>query len=176
MLPDLRSLAEVVAEARPILAKIAARLCASKVDADDLVQDTIVRALNAKPGTEITNPLAWLTTLMQNLFIDRHRKQARTPQHDSLDDYCDLPDNVTPIDGDVLPPWEWLSIDDVWRALREVGEPFREVFILHCFDHRTYESIADEMKISTVTVGTRLSRVRERLRKILLRRGVERKP
>ena len=52
-------------------------------------------------------------------------------------------------------------------ALDIIDPAFREVYILHTFEHRSYEEIAAQLKISRVTVGTRLTRARMRLRKVL---------
>ncbi|HEX4423739.1 MAG TPA: RNA polymerase sigma factor [Kofleriaceae bacterium] len=161
-------LRSVLAEATPALQRIAERLCAGSSDGDDLVQDTIERVLKHGLPVDVQSPVAWLVRMMHNLFIDRCRSAARAPHHEQIDD---THDNITPIDADSQEPmWSRVTIDDLWKALDEVSAPFREVYILHSFERQSYDEIAAKLRISTVTVGTRLTRVRERLRKILVKR------
>jgi RNA polymerase sigma-70 factor (ECF subfamily) len=152
----------------PILQRLATRLCANATDAEDLVQDTMERVLRKPLPADVERPTAWAVKVMQNLFVDRCRAAARTPQLDPIDDdhadFADCDDDGPP------PPWSQMTIDDVWRALQEVDPMFREVYVLHSFEHWSYEQIAQRMQITTQTVGTRLTRVRERLRKILVKR------
>lgn len=164
-----------LADARPVLLRIAARLCATSADAADLVQDTLERAMRLGLPAEVKNPRAWLTTMMHNLFIDRCRAAARMPQHEPLDNVAD---NITSLELDNHEPaWTRATIDDVRAALDEINPTFREVYVLHTFESRSYEEIAAHLKISRVTVGTRLTRARLRLRKALVERlGLEAKP
>src|SRR5690606_33131572 len=60
---------------RPLLQSLARRLCRSSLDPDDLVQDTLERALRSSLPVD-TNERAWLSRVMRNLFIDRLRQQA----------------------------------------------------------------------------------------------------
>jgi len=164
-----------LADARPVLLRIAARLCATSADAADLVQDTLERAMRVGLPADVKNPRAWLTTMMHNLFIDRCRAAARGPQHEPLDE---VHDNITRLDLDHHEPaWTRATIDDVRAALDKINPMFREVYVLHTFEDRSYEEIAAHLKISRVTVGTRLTRARLRLRKVLVERlGLEAKP
>jgi RNA polymerase sigma-70 factor (ECF subfamily) len=170
-----RTLNAALADAAPVLTGIAERLCASSTDASDLVQDTLERALHSGLPDHVQNPRAWLATMMHNLFVDRCRAAARRPPHELLDD---AHDNVTPLDADDHEPaWSHTTIDDVRDVLETIDPPFREVYRLHTFEGRSYEQIADLLKISRVTVGTRLTRTRKMLRKELVRRlGREVKP
>ncbi|HEY0193722.1 MAG TPA: RNA polymerase sigma factor [Kofleriaceae bacterium] len=155
------------------LRELAIRLCATTTEADDLVQNTAERAFKAGMPLDIKEPLFWLTTMMHRLFID-HCRAAKRRRFEPLEDLhgAALHDNVTrfPI-PEPQPVWEHISLDDIRRALQELTPPFREVFELHEFEGWRYEQIAKRMQISTVTVGTRLSRVRRRLREILTRKG-----
>jgi RNA polymerase sigma-70 factor (ECF subfamily) len=165
-----RALNDVLTEVNPILARIAERLCATAADAADLVQDTVERAMRQGLSPDVHNPRAWLTTMMHNLFIDRCRAAARVPPHEPLDE---VHDNVTPLESDNdndEPAWSRTTIDDVRAALDKIHPTSREVYILHTFERQSYEEIAARLKISRVTVGTRLTRARLRLRKVLVGR------
>jgi RNA polymerase sigma-70 factor (ECF subfamily) len=161
-------------DAAPVLVRIAQRLCSSYADAHDLFQDTVERAMrHGGLPADIKNPRAWLAAIMHNLFVDRCRTAARTPVHEPLDEAHDQITNVTPLAVDAPEPaWGHLTIDDVRVALDTdaIDAQFREVYVMHTFERRSYEEIATQLKISRVTVGTRLTRTRKMLRKELVRR------
>jgi RNA polymerase sigma-70 factor (ECF subfamily) len=158
----------VLADATPILTRIAHRLYANSQDAGDLVQDTCERAMRSGLPDDVQSPRAWLATMMHNLFIDRCRAANRAPIHEPLGE---IHDNVTPLGVDSPEPaWSQVTVDDVRAALDEIEQPFREVYIMHTFEQRSYEAIAAKLKISRVTVGTRLTRTRKLLRKRLVKR------
>ena len=159
----------MLTEAAPVLAQIAQRLCRSAQDASDLVQDTIERAIRTGLPEDVHNPRAWLAKMMHNLFIDRCRKAARSPIHEPLGDVHDAM-NVTPLSVDAPEPaWSDATIEDVREALDQIDQEFRKVYIMHTFEQRSYEQIAADLKISRVTVGTRLTRTRKLLRKLLVK-------
>jgi len=162
-------------DAEPALTRLAERLCAGHADMLDLLQDTFERATRQGIPAGVRSPRAWLATIMHNLFIDRCRAAARRPSCEALDD-----DH-----GDVLPleapppepPWSRITIADIREALDEIDATFREVYVSYTFDRRSYEEIAERLSIQRVTVGTRLTRARKKLRDILGRRfGVETTP
>jgi RNA polymerase sigma factor (sigma-70 family) len=63
-----------------------------------------------------------------------------------------------------------VSLDDVKLALESIDPPYRDVYVMHTFEGQSYEVIAERLKISRVTVGTRLTRTRKQLRKLLVKR------
>ena len=159
--------------AEPRLRKIADRLCRSTADAADLVQDTYVRAAKIGMPEDVRNPCAWLTTIMHNLFVDACRASARKPVQETLGDAHEaLLQQDDPVEE---PPWGTLTVDDVRAVLPQLDRIYREVYVLHTFEGRSYEAIAARLKIDRVTVGTRLSRARRMLREVLSRRR-ENKP
>lgn len=168
----------VLEDAAPVLRRIAQRLYGNAPDAHDLLQDTIERAIRQGLPADVQNPRAWLATIMHNLFVDRCRAAARAPVHESLEEDHDKLHNVTPLSVDSPEPaWSQLTIEDVRAALDVIDRPFREVYVMHTFERRPYEEIAAQLKISRVTVGTRLTRTRKMLRKELVKRfGRGKKP
>jgi RNA polymerase sigma-70 factor (ECF subfamily) len=165
----------VLEDAAPVLTKIAQRLYGRTADAHDLLQDTIERAIRQGLPADVQSPRAWLATIMHNLFVDRCRAAARAPVHEPL---AEFHDNVTPLSVDSPEPaWSQLTIEDVRAALDAIDRPFREVYVMHTFERRSYEDIAAVLQISRVTVGTRLTRTRKMLRKELVKRfGRGKKP
>lgn len=161
-----------MADAEPVLSRIAERLCASSADARDLVQDTFERVTRQGLPSDVRNPCAWLAKSMHNLFIDRCRTAARRPNHEPLaDQHADL----TPLEVDPPEPaWTLITVEDVREALAEIDATYSEVYVLHTFEHRSYEQIAERLSIQRVTVGTRLNRARKKLREVLVKRfGLE---
>jgi RNA polymerase sigma-70 factor, ECF subfamily len=152
-------------EAQPFLAQVARRLCRNAGDVADLVQDTCEHALR---GTQTlpTNPRAWLTTIMHNLFINRCRASARRPHLQSIEDvpHLEAPEPV------VEPSWMTITVEQVREAVEQLEPAFREVYRLHVFEHRSYAEIAARLAIQPLTVGTRLTRARQKLRAILVQR------
>jgi RNA polymerase sigma-70 factor (ECF subfamily) len=161
MLPLL----DILASHTPQLERFALRLCGDPADASDLVQDTFVRALARQedflPGS---NAGAWLTTILRRLFIDRYRRRVRAPRTLGLD----AAGAFEPAEPE--PAWASLSIDEVKAALLELDDDFRVVFELHALEGRSYSAIAEQLGLNKVTVGTRLTRARKKLRAVLTAR------
>lgn len=146
----------------PALSAIARRLCGNPFDADDLVQDTIERALRAGHRyAEQGNRRGWLTTILRNRFRDHCRlARARALPVGELDD-------LAAPDAAAAAPWEHLTVAHVEAALEQLPARFRRVYELHA-SGLSYAEIARELGISINTVGTRLVRARNRLRVILV--------
>lgn len=143
----------------------ALRLTKSLPDADDLVQETMLRALeNAgrfKPGTNLR---AWLSAILRNLFIDQVRSARRMPTVEAVQSKLARvrPELVT----------EQARSDVVADAeLREhvdaLSEPFRTAVKLFYFERKSYEEIARFERTHRTTVGVRLYRARKRLARAL---------
>jgi RNA polymerase sigma-70 factor (ECF subfamily) len=156
-------------EAEPFLRAVARRLCRNTSDCDDLVQDTFERALRAS-GAPPVNSRAWLAAILQNLFIDRCRAVGRRPIHEPLDEHHEITAHPASYAIDDEPPWSNTTLADIREVLDEVEPEFRRVYEMQVFENRSYEEIAATLRIERVTVGTRLTRARRRLRALLIRR------
>lgn len=149
--------ADIVAEI-PRLRRYARALTGDATHADDLVQDTMERALGKwslwRPG----NLRAWLFSIMHNLFVN----QMRRPQ---VVDYSgdgalpELPTRATQSDA--------LELQDLARNLSLLSEEQREVLLLVGLEDLSYEDTARILGVPIGTVMSRLSRGRERLRVLL---------
>jgi RNA polymerase sigma-70 factor (ECF subfamily) len=113
-----------------------------------------------------SNPRAWLATVMHNLFINRCRASARRRHLQSLEDvpHLEAPEPVAE------PSWMTITVDQVRAAAEQLEPPFREVFRMHVFERRSYTEIATLLAVRPLTVGTRLTRARRKLRTILVQR------
>lgn len=149
------------------LRALALRLTRAPADAQDLVQDTLERALRAwDTFDQSTNVRAWLAAILNNLFIDRCRKGTRAAAAVELEDVAH---RVAAVDPDPEPTWATLDERDVRAALAHVQADFAAVFSLH-LDGASYQDIAERLGIPRATVGTRLLRARKQLREVLSRR------
>jgi RNA polymerase sigma-70 factor (ECF subfamily) len=144
----------------PRLRRYARALTGDRARADDLVQDTLERALIKfhlwRPGTDLR---AWLFAVMHNVFINQLRSQPAGVSA-GLDDDA-IPMAVRPTQSD------WLEVRDLQTALLRLPEEQREVLLLIGLEQMTYEETSGVLGIPMGTVMSRLSRARERLRALL---------
>jgi RNA polymerase sigma factor (sigma-70 family) len=131
-------------------------------DVDDLVQDTMVRALQARPGDGVAHVEAWLATILRNLWIDDIRQRAREPRRVSLDD-AGAADHLASLafaNDDI-------DVGSLGTLLQKVPKELRGAFVLYELEGMSYRSIAVELGIPLSTVGTRIARARSKLRELL---------
>ncbi len=142
----------------PRLRRYARALTGDVTRADDLVQDTLERALSKldlwQPGSDLR---AWLFTLMHNLYLNQIRSSR--PQESALDEALDIP-----VSGGQM---EALGARDIHAALARLPEQQREVMLLVGLEQFGYEEAARIMGVPVGTVMSRLSRARERMRQML---------
>ncbi|HEY4184800.1 MAG TPA: RNA polymerase sigma factor [Polyangia bacterium] len=130
--------------------------------AEDLVQDTLERALVARVNFQQgTNLKAWLGMILRNLFIDCRR-------HDMARARLDQAYQVEPAEEE-RDPCDILSLKDVTEALGKLSATDREIFQLFFLERLAYRTISERLAIPVVTVGTRLLRSKRRLRAVLAR-------
>lgn len=159
--PRLDALVEQHAD---VLRAMARRLCRDATEAEDLVQDTLERALaNAASFTPGTNVRAWLLAILNHLFIDRCRQRARQGPHLQVEQ---LEHELPEVLPDVEPRWAKLGKPDVEKALLALEPAFRDVYKLH-LEGRSYEQISSALDVPRATVGTRLLRARAKLKALL---------
>ena len=148
-----------VTEHIPRLRRYARALTRDRSSVDDLVQDTLERALNKlhlwRPDSDMR---AWLFSIMHNVFIN----QLRSPKPEVSCDLDGLPDVVvkaTQIDR--------IELAEVERALRGISAEQREVLLLVAVEQLSYEEAARALAIPIGTVMSRLSRARKNLRHLM---------
>jgi RNA polymerase sigma-70 factor (ECF subfamily) len=145
----------------PRLRRYARALTGDRFAADDLVQDTIERALSRSLLFRQESKLdSWLLTIMHNIFIGHVRRQAARPLAAPLDDKS-MDAAVRGTEADML------GVRDLDRALAQLPIEQREVILLVGLEDLSYDDTANILGIPVGTVMSRLSRGRERLRSIL---------
>jgi RNA polymerase sigma-70 factor (ECF subfamily) len=142
----------------PRLRRYARALTGERSAADDLVQDTLERALSRfhlwRRGSDMR---AWLFTIMHNVHVNQSRSRARHP-HESLEEpFAPAPAREP----------DWAELRDIGEALARLPVEQRAVLLLVGLEQFTYEEAAQVLGVPVGTVMSRLSRGRERMRQIL---------
>ena len=144
----------------PRLYNFAMSLTKNPSAADDLVQDTFLRAWRSRARFTVgTNLGAWLFTIMRNAFYSRHRKEVREV-NDSDGDYAERLAAVPEQSGHV-------DLMDAQAALGKLPLPMRQALILVAIENLSYEEAATVMNCRIGTVKSRVWRAREQLAQIL---------
>jgi RNA polymerase sigma-70 factor, ECF subfamily len=165
----------------PSLYAAAMRLTRNPTDAEDLVQETYLRAFRGFAGfQEGTNLKAWLYRILTNSFINTYRKKQREPQivagPDDVDEWY-LFDRLggrsveESAETEVL---DRMPDEDVKRALESLPENFRLAVLLADVEGFSYKEIAEIMDVPIGTVMSRLHRGRKALEKALWESAKER--
>ena len=145
-------------------------------DANDLVQDTFVKAFRFMDNfQEGTNEKAWLFKIMKNGFINDYRKKSSKPTHYSFDNIIETndgdsnDDNTSQnIDGveirDNSDHFKAMLGDEVTTALERLPADYRQIIVLADLEEFTYEELSDILEIPIGTVRSRLFRARNLLK------------
>jgi RNA polymerase sigma-70 factor (ECF subfamily) len=179
---ELHRFEEGALEFAPSLYGAALRMTRSPADAEDLVQETYLRAFRAwhqfEPGTNLK---AWLFRILTNLYITSYRRRQREPamvsagDSEEFDLYASLAGQTEftarSAESIVL---EDLVDDDVKKALSDLPEQFRIAILLADVEGFSYREIADMLDIPIGTVMSRLHRGRTALPKALMGLALER--
>ena len=140
----------------PALRRYARALTRDSDVADDLVQDTLVRALRSEHLFHGGEVRSWLYTILTNLNRNRLRSLSRRPTLSSLEDN-DAPDLAGPEAGG----------RDIERALATLVEDQRNALLLVVLEGLTYREVADVQGVPIGTVMSRLARARVQIKTYL---------
>lgn len=147
----------IVAEI-PRLRRYARALTGDAACADDLVQDTLERALGKWSLWQPGNLRAWLFSIMHNLFVNQARR-PRVVDYPGDENLSELPTRARQAEA--------LEVRDLVRSLARLPEEQREVLLLVGLENLSYGDAARVLGIPIGTVMSRLTRGRERLRALL---------
>lgn len=152
------------------LYRLSWHLCQSKAESEDLFQEVLIKAFTKLDDlVEIEQPGAWLSRVMYNLFVDRHRRYAR--QRLSIVEESAMPGGDIASAGGGHDPVEENLREERFRCLERalgvLSEEHRIIVLLHDTEGYKLTEIQELMGIPVGTVKSRLHRARARLREIL---------
>lgn len=158
---------EYVVPELDVMYRVAYSITRNKSDAEDLVQDTLLRAYRAIERFDGRYPRAWLLTIMRNAQVNRVRRKRPELMHDPdetmarmADESADAADAETQLlDKEFEAPIE--------AALEALPEKFRKVVELVDLNQLSYQEAADALGIPVGTVMSRLHRARRNIRQHL---------
>ena len=168
--------AEQAMQYTPQLYSTAVRMTRNRADAEDLVQETYLKAWRAFDRFEQgTNLRAWLFRIMTNTFINKYNAAQRRPHETELDDVeelylyrrlgtLDQSRMSTSAEDQMM---ELFTDDEVKNAIEELPESFRLPLILADVDGFSYKEIAEMLEVPIGTVMSRLHRGRKAMQKRL---------
>jgi RNA polymerase sigma-70 factor (ECF subfamily) len=156
-----------------VLLRVARTLTGSWAEAEDLTQESLVRAWRALDRFDGAHPRAWLLTILRHTNVNMNRR--RRP--DTVEDIGVLP-GVRPAFGQVADPTPEEQLvrnilpEDLERAIDRLDPTFQTVLVLVDVNGLTYAEAAGTLGVPVGTVMSRLSRARERVRAHLRARTV----
>jgi RNA polymerase sigma-70 factor (ECF subfamily) len=173
-----REFEDVVLVHLDALYRTALRLTHNRAEAEDVVQETCLRAFRGfhrfDPGT---NARAWVFTILRHVFLNRLRRAGREaseseePRLESVLESATLGPDLDNPEEHFL---QTVLHGDIDRALRALPAPFREVVILTDLEGLSYKETSDVLDCPIGTVMSRLYRARQLLRQTLGRYARER--
>ncbi|HET7789282.1 MAG TPA: sigma-70 family RNA polymerase sigma factor [Gemmatimonadales bacterium] len=147
------------------LHRVALRLSGNASDADDLVQETLLKAYRAwdqyQPGT---NAKGWLLTILRNAFINEYRRRSRHPETvdlDSIEPFAVFEDVQDKDPQGAF--FDRIVDDEVLRAIDALPLAFRETVVLSDVEGLPYQEVAKILDVPVGTVKSRLFRARQML-------------
>jgi RNA polymerase sigma-70 factor, ECF subfamily len=150
-----------IEEHLPRLRRYALAMLRSEADADDLVQDCVVRALSKRHlWQEGTDLRAWLFTMLHNLRVNSVRRSVRQGRSVDVSDIDEETHQLPRQNGN-------LELRDLDRALGLIPDEQRAVILLIGLEGMDYAAAAEVIGVPIGTVRSRLSRGREALRRLM---------
>ncbi len=149
----------------PVLFRVALTLTGSPTDAEDLVQETLIRAFRALERFDGRHPRAWLLTILRNTNMNMHRRQ----RPDLVEDWEAVGDPRPAFGAERHVSAEETVLDDIMNedleaAVNSLDSRFRTVLLLVDLDRLTYAEAAQALGVPVGTIMSRLSRARDRVR------------
>lgn len=143
------------------LRRFAYKLTQNQADAEDLLQSTILRALEKKHLYKDNNNLfGWTSKVMFNIFISNYRRKTKfESQYDP-----EPAINAQSVEASQETKMEMLNVQD---AMDRLSEDHRDILIMVCVKGMSYEDVSQALDIPVGTVRSRLSRARDSLDKEL---------
>jgi len=146
---------------RENLRRFALRLTRNPSDADDLLQSTLLRAIEKKDYFETgSNLFSWTSKIMFNIFAGQYRRKKKFETQYDPQNYIEH--------ASTLPSQEMVAdLAKVRDSMKQLSRMHREVLTLVCIRGLRYEEVSEALQIPVGTVRSRLSRARSQLQAML---------
>lgn len=146
------------------LKPFALRLTHNATESEDLLQETLLKALkNESKFTEGTNLKAWLFTIMKNIFINDYRKKVKRPTIlDTTESQYFLNSTITTANAAV----SGMERDNIMMIIRDLDIPYRVPFMLYYKGYK-YDEIAEKLNLPIGTIKSRIFFARKQLKENL---------
>ena len=160
---------ELLPQAEALLT-FAYHLTYNQQDAEDLVQETYMKAYKAiDKYIEGTNAKAWLFKILKNTFINNYRRKSRGPVMRELDEVIAFQNRENTAyssahDGLTTEDYQSMMGDEVTNAINKLSVNFRVVLLLSDIEEFSYEEISKILDIPIGTVRSRLNRARNNVK------------
>jgi RNA polymerase sigma-70 factor, ECF subfamily len=145
-------------------------LSRSRVEAEDLVQETCLRALRGVDGLrDDSSAKSWLFSILRNVWLNQLRHRSTSPDVVDLDSH----ETIEPADTRQDPYSAYVNKierEQVRAAIQKLPVEFREIIILREYEELSYQEIAAVLECPHGTVMSRLARARSKLRELLAAR------
>ena len=144
-------------------------LTRNHAEAEDLVQETYTRAMQAMQKLRAdTNIKGWLFTILKNIWFNQLRKRRNAPPLIEIETRDDIANNIVEPSKNSHDLYvSKLEAEQVRAAIQELPVEFREVILLREYEDLSYQEIASILHCPLGTVMSRLGRARARLRTLL---------
>ncbi|MCB1538385.1 MAG: sigma-70 family RNA polymerase sigma factor [Alphaproteobacteria bacterium] len=143
------------------LRKFASRLCIGRAEAEDLLQSTLLRAIEKKHLFENgTDVFKWTSKIMFNLFVSNYRRRTK---FESLYD----PAAIIEREGVEASSETKVQLVEVEEAMQKLSGDHRDILIMVCIKGMQYQEVAEILDVPLGTVRSRLSRAREHLQALM---------
>src|SRR6202051_1082928 len=144
-------------------------LSRNHAEAEDLVQETYIRAMQAMRRLRAdSNIKSWLFTILKNIWFNQLRKRRNGPQMIEIDVGAGVANNIVEPSKDSYDLYvSKLEAERVRAAIHELPVEFREIILLREYEDLSYREIASVLGCPVGTVMSRLGRARGKLRELL---------
>ncbi|MGI9601628.1 MAG: RNA polymerase sigma factor [Acidimicrobiales bacterium] len=156
-----------------VLYRVGLSITRNPADAEDLVQDTLLRAYRAIERFDGRHPRAWLLTILRNAQLNRVRRRRPELLADPDETMPRVADTSTDGGSAETPLIEQTFDTAVERAFADLGDRFRQVVEMVDLNGLSYQETADALDVPVGTVMSRLHRARRKMRKQLEAQGID---
>ena len=155
------------------LYRLAFRLTSCKEDAEDLVQDLVIKIYNGSTDiASLENPKTWLSKVLYRLFVDNYRRKTRSPIIEIVsneeDETMHVNNNVVALTSNpeqIVENQHFLQAID--NSLKIMGDEARTLIIMYEIEGYTLNEMHEILDIPIGTLKSRLHRARKKLRKLI---------